>query len=161
MRGVEVLLIAGFLGLIGVGVWNSRRWLPDWWGPRIVRYGPSDPSGAPPGELAGKGMRGRQKRGFGSGNQSSARSDLASNGFPVSETEVDVPMPKFPLRTDFRPGATSAQIRAQYGEPTARTTEMRGGHMFEHYYYFNNDRTQLTMATLENGVIVSAASTSQ
>jgi hypothetical protein len=80
---------------------------------------------------------------------------------PISETEVDVPMPKFPVRTDFPRGATSLQIRAQYGEPTARTTEMHDGHLFEHYYYFNNDRTQLTVATFENGVIVSAESTSQ
>jgi hypothetical protein len=103
----------------------------------------------------------RGKRGLNSGHGDSAKGDLAFNGFPTSETQVDVPMPKFPFRTDFPRGATGVQIRARYGEPTARTTEIIDGHLLERYYYFNNDRTQLTMATLENGVIVSAASTTQ
>ncbi len=152
--------MAGFIGLIAVGVWNARQWLPGW-GPEAIIYAPSDTSGGSPTDRAGKASRARAKRGFGRGSSASATSDLAFTGFPVSETEVDVPMPKFPVRTDFPRGATGAQIRARYGEPTARTTEMRGGHVFEHYYYFNNDRTQLTVATLENGVIVSAESTSQ
>ena len=159
MRGIEVLLLAGFIGLIGVSVWNARQWLPDW-GPKAVIFAPNSMSG-PPGAKADKPAHSRGRRGFGSGDRESTRGDVAFNGLPVSETVVDVPMPKFPTRTDFPSGATGAQIRAQYGEPTARTTEMRGGHVVEHYYYFNSDRSQLTMATLDNGVIVSAESTSQ
>ncbi len=162
MRGIEALLLAGFIGLIGIGIWNVRQYLPEL-GPKAVNYASTDTNDSS-GRLDGKGGKAaglRGKRGRGSGVQGSARGDIAFGSFPISETEVDVPMPKFPIGADFRRGATGAQIRAQYGEPTARTTEMRGGHVFEHYYYFNADRTELTMATLENGVIVSAESTSQ
>jgi hypothetical protein len=161
MRGIEILLLAGFIGLVGVGVWNARQWLPQW-GTKAANYTPVDAgSSGPPGSKSDKTARGHGKRGLDSRNGSSSRSELALNGFPLSETEVDVPMPKFPIRSDFPRGTTGVQVRARYGEPTARTTEMRDGHLFEHYYYFNNDRTQLTMATLENGVIVSSESTAQ
>jgi hypothetical protein len=155
MRGIEILLLAGFIGLIGVGVWNARQWLPQWGG-KATSYAPADKSPSPPGGKTDKVAHARGKRGFNLGNGDSPRGDVS-----LSETQVDVPMPKFPIRADFPRGATGLQIRARYGEPTARTTEVHEGHLLEHYYYFNNDRTQLTVATLENGVIVSAASTAQ
>jgi hypothetical protein len=48
------------------------------------------------------------------------------------------------------------KIVTKHGQATARVTEMHTGRLFEHYYYFNNDRTQLTVATLKGGIIVSA-----
>jgi hypothetical protein len=87
--------------------------------------------------------------------------NVAPDGLPVSKTEVYLSRSGFPKRKDLPVGITGAQVRDQYGEPTARITEVRGGRLFEHYYYFNSDRTQLTKATLESGVIVSAESTSQ
>lgn len=161
MRGIEILLLAGFIGLVGVGVWNARQWLPQW-GTKAANYSVTDTSSVSSSSSKNdKGARVHGKRGPDSHLGMSSRGDLAFNGLPVSETEVDVPMPKFPVRSDFPRGTTGVQIRARYGEPTARTTEMHDGHLFEHYYYFNNDRTQLTMATLENGVIVSSESTAQ
>ena len=29
MRGIEAFLMLGFIGLVGIGVWNARQWLPD------------------------------------------------------------------------------------------------------------------------------------
>src|SRR5690349_13950287 len=138
MRGIEALLLAGFIGLIGVGVWNARQWLPQW-AAKTANYAPSDKTGGPPGGKEDQVAHVRGKRGFNSGRGDSMKSDLAFNGYPTSATQVDVQMPKFPVRADFPRGATGVQIRSQYGEPTARTTEVHDGHLLEHYYYFNND----------------------
>jgi hypothetical protein len=69
-------------------------------------------------------------------------------------------LPAFPTRADLALGASGVHIRAKYGEPTARVTEMHAGQLLERYYYFNSDRTQMTVATLVGGVLTSAESTS-
>ena len=159
MRGIEALLLAGFVGLIGIGVWNGRQWLPDW-GSKAVHSAAVDRSKVPGGltEKAGtKPLRLRVKRG--DGVHRTAAEDLAESELPISKTEVDVPSAEFPTGKDLHVGTPGVQVRAQYGEPTARVTEIRGGRVFEHYYYFSRDRTRLTRATLESGIIISAEST--
>jgi hypothetical protein len=158
MRGAEALLIAAFIGLVGMGVWNVRQWLPDWaFGE--VRYVPTDPSKLATGladKEGAKTSRIRGKRGDRSGRDTS---DIPIDRLPVSTTIVDVPVSGFPTGKDLPVGTSSNQIRSQYGEPTASVTATRGGRVFEYYYYFNKDRTKLTKATLESGVIVSAETT--
>jgi hypothetical protein len=160
MRGAEALLIAAFIGLIGMGVWNVRQWLPDWaFGE--TRYVPADASKLATGladKEEAKTSRIRGKRGDRSGRVS-ATSDISIDQLPVSTTVVDVPASGFPTGKDLPVGTSSNQIRSQYGEPTASVTATRGGRVFEYYYYFNKDRTKLTKATLESGVIVSAETT--
>lgn len=160
MRGMEAFLLTGFLGLVGVGVWNAREWFPDW----ATKSVASSPTAAtktagPLGAKANtKPGHAHFKHTVGGGDQL-ATSDIAVSGFPMSQTEVIVPVPGFPRRKDLRIGTTGAEIRARFGEPNARVTETRGGRVVEQYYYFNRDRTQLTVATLESGILVSAEST--
>lgn len=152
MRGMEVLILAGLLGLVAVGVWNARRWLPDWASKpaAVASATPAPKADAKLDRASGKHKGVRTGR-------SSVVSNFSIGDLPASKTEVDVPMPgtPFPARNDIHIGAKGVQILARYGEPTARVTAMQNGRLIERYYYVNSDRTQLTVATLERGVVVS------
>jgi hypothetical protein len=78
---------------------------------------------------------------------------------PVSSKPEAPVAPVFPTRDDLSPGATGVQIRARFGEPEARVTETKDGVVFERYYYYNHDHTQVTVARLKGGVIVSSENT--
>jgi hypothetical protein len=160
MRGIELLLLAGFIGLIGVGAWNARQWLPQWGDKSISSAAAAAGANKISGGLAGKSdSKGRVggKRGIGRSARASITADVRDGNVSISTIYVQVPVDSgFPTAADLPVGAHGAEIVTKYGEPTARVTEMRTGHLFEHYYYFNNDRTQLTVATLESGIIVSA-----
>jgi hypothetical protein len=152
MRGMEVLIIAGLLGLVAVGVWNARRWLPDWASPTAPAVASSGVAGKPDAKLE----RASGKRRGDSAGKSRVVSNFTIGDLPGSTTEVDVPIGSpFPTRKDLPIGTTSALILARYGEPTARVTAMQNGRLLERYFYVNSDRTQLTVATLERGVVVS------
>ena len=152
MRGIETMLLAAFAGLVGLGLWNARQWLPQW-SPKVVNSVPANAGKADTkvGDKLGAKKEHAGKRGMMGNARSSGTSDI-----PPSETSIDVWMPAFPTRADLPVGASGAGIRAKYGEPTARVTEMHAGHLLERYYYFNSDRTQLTVATLQAGMITSA-----
>jgi hypothetical protein len=175
MRGIEAVLLVGFLGLVGVGIWNARQWLPV----RGTQAAYSTPTNATPpadsktadvpgGKKTAKKSQPRVKRDLDNDKiiQAPATSDQASATHDV--VLADPPKPKgaetfvasvVPTRNDLPAGVTGVQIRSQFGDPTARVTESRDGRLVEQYYYFNRDRTQVTVATLKSGVIVSAAST--
>jgi hypothetical protein len=53
-------------------------------------------------------------------------------------------------------GATGAQLRSSFGDPMLQTALTRNGRLVQRYYYFNDDQTQFTVATLENGRVVAA-----
>ena len=154
MRGIEVMLLAAFAGLVGLGLWNARQWLPQL-SPKVVNSAPAN-AGKPVEKVAGKLGANKQhagKRGVMRDARSSGMSDNTR-----SETRVDVPywLPGFPTQADLPVGTSGARIRAKYGEPTARVTELHAGQLLERYYYFNSDRTQMTVATLEAGIITGA-----
>lgn len=161
MRGIEALLLAGFIGLLAIGAWNARQWLPNKWGVTAFTSGSSNTTKGPGGlgKQADKAKQGNGKRRGARAYEASPNGDFAFGDFPTSRTDVELPPSKFPTRKDFPLGVTGIQIRAQYGEPNARVTEMRGGRVLEHYYYFNTDRTQVTVATLDSGILVSTEST--
>jgi hypothetical protein len=158
MRGIEVMLLAAFAGLVGLGLWNARQWLPQW-NQKVVN---SAPANADKTVAKVTGKRGVDKQSVGrhgvKGNISGIP-DLAAGGI----TKVDVPswLPAFPTRADLPVGASGVHILAKYGEPTARVTEMHAGQLLERYYYFNADRTRLTVATLAGGVLTNAESIPQ
>jgi hypothetical protein len=156
MRGMEVLTIAGLLGLVAVGVWNARRWLPDWASPSAPAAAYAGPAAKPDPKLE----RTSGKRALDRAGRSTVVSNFTIGDFPASKTEVDVPISAapFPTRNDLPPGISGTQIRSKFGEPTARVTAMQGGRLFERYYYLNSDRTQLIVATLEHGVVVATES---
>jgi hypothetical protein len=150
---MEVLIIAGLLGLVAVGVWNARRWLPDWAPSQPAAVASATPAAKSDTKLAEtSGERKPDKAG-----RSSVVSNFKIGDLPTSRTEVDVPMPgsPFPTRNDLPLGTKGVEILAKYGEPSARVTAMQGGRLFERYYYISSDRTKLTVATLERGVVVS------
>jgi len=171
MRGIEALLLAGFIGLIGIGIWNARQWLPL----RATQAAHSAPitsattAASKPSALAGrktepKGTRVGIKPEHVRADQASA-SDVASGNDVVL---ADPSKPKttealvswvVPTRKDLPVGATGVQIRSRFGDPTALVTETSDGRIVEQYYYFNRDRTQVTVATLRAGIIVSTKST--
>jgi hypothetical protein len=152
MRGMEVVVIAGLLGLVAVGVWNARRWLPDWASPGASAAANTGVTGKPDTKLERASGKHRVDR----AGRSTVLSDFTIGDLPGSKTEVDVPIGSpFPTRNDLAVGATGAQILARFGEPTARVTAMQNGRLIERYFYINSDRTKLTVATLERGVVVS------
>jgi hypothetical protein len=175
MRGVGAFLIIGFVGLIVIGVWNVRQWLP-LPGTRALSSVPTATSKTAEvvsGKTEPKGTRARDKRALDRGtvtldkaDQESAISDIARADLPtpkvdapVLKTDVLESAPMFPTRKDLPAGATGVQIRAQFGEPTARVIEVHNGRVFEQYYYLDREHSQLTVATLNAGVIVSTEST--
>jgi len=157
MRGIQAMLLASFIGLVGLGIWNARQWLPRGAVKSILSFHGDGKTGngGPVVDKSNAKARilGKRRNGL----ALSAMGDVS-----VSRIDVEIPAhPRFPTRADLAVGATGVQIRTQYGEPTARVTEMRAGHLLERYYYFNRDRTQLTLATLEGGVIVAAETLSR
>jgi hypothetical protein len=151
MRGIEVMLLAAFAGLVGLGLWNARQWLPEWH-PKTVSSVPAN-VGKPVEKVAGKrGVNSLHagKRGMRGDARFSGTSDITR-----SETRVEVPywLPAFPTQADLPVGVSGVHIRAKYGEPAARVTEMHAGQLLERYYYFNSEHTQMTVATLQGGII--------
>jgi hypothetical protein len=217
IKQIEVLVAMGaLLGLVGIGVWNARQWLPlrntqaanstSTAASRIrsVLGGKTEPDRTQArnkqgldeadqavefkdlpefcggGELASAALccQTACSRAPGEADSSASITDaVVSWVFPIpddlpagatrnkrglddagSKTDAVV-SPVFPTPDDLPAGATGVQIRAQFGEPTARVIETRDGGVFELYYYFNPDRTQLTVVRLKAGVIVSAENT--
>jgi len=170
MRGIEAILLVGFVGLVGTGIWNAREWLPvrgtlAAYSAPIIATPRADGKTGLVGKRVAKKAQPRVRRALDSATEASAAGDLGSaTGYVVL---ADPPKPKaadallsvVPTRNDLPAGATAAQIQSRFGVPTARVTATRDGHLVEQYYYFNGERTQVTVATLKSGVIVSAAST--
>ncbi len=90
-------------------------------------------------------------------NSSAASADLALPYDP-SVTTVLVPSSYYPAVGDLKPGSKGTEIIARFGEPSARVAGVRDGDLFERYYYLNHERTEMTVATLSNGILVSAQS---
>jgi hypothetical protein len=163
MRGMEAILLAGFVGLVGTGIWNAREWLPlrgtlaSYSAPSNATQRADGKTGKSPGEkIAAKRAQPRIKPTIDAATEASAASRVVLAEPPKA---ADAPASVIPTRDDLPAGASGAQIRSRFGEPAARITESRDGHLVEQYYYFNRDRTQVTVATLKSGVIVSASST--
>jgi hypothetical protein len=191
MRAIEAFLMLGFIGLVGIGVWNAKEWLPT----LNTHAANSAPTAASTtdsvlgGKTEPKKARARNNRVLVGADRAVAFEDLPpfcgggelgsaalccqtacgrAPGEPdssVSKFEVPVPSkpvsPVFPTRDDLPAGATGLQIRARFGEPAARITETKDGLIFERYYYYNRDHTQVTVARLKAGVVVWAETTLQ
>ncbi len=166
MRGIEAVLLLGFIGLVGVGIWNAREWMP-LRGTQAAYYAPtnaaspnaSKTANAPSKKTAAKKSQPRVKRDFDEVIPTSATNAVAITDAPKPKAAETLMASVVPTRNDLRPGATGAQVRSQFGNPTARVTETRDGHVVEQYFYFNHDCTQVTMATLKGGIVVSTEST--
>jgi hypothetical protein len=70
------------------------------------------------------------------------------------------PDPPFPTPELMRTGATTAELRATFGVPSVDIAGTREGRVLERYYYVNRERSRLTIANIENGLLISAESLS-
>jgi hypothetical protein len=149
MRAVESLMMVLALAVVGVGLWAVHKWLPQS-GLSIFRSAGSETNTV-------AGPRAAKK-------DTSAKPIRRAHNFviPPEVIDVDVPSPGFPFPSpvDLPAGTTRAQILAKYGKPTARISGVEDGRLFERYYFLHRDRPQITVATLENGVVSWAESTS-
>jgi hypothetical protein len=161
VRAVEIFIIGGLIALVLTVGWNARDWVRR----QVSRDAVSSSAvasginGVSADKTEPKKARTRDRRVPDTDEQTSGASQIALPNPMAPKAELPRTARLFPTRNDLHVGATDAQIRDHFGEPTARVTEMRGGRVFEQYYYFNRDRTQLTVATLKAGVLVSAQST--
>lgn len=158
MRRIESVVLAIVVGLLGVGVWRAQPLLPVWNSqPEVPRPAASVEAGEA-GEAGGAvWVRGTRDpiRPLHSHTQIAIRGAIDSG----STTVVPVAWgPSVPRAGELMIGATSSELRRSFGDPMLETALVRDGRLIQRYYYFNNDQTQFTMATLENGRVVSAIS---
>jgi hypothetical protein len=157
MKGKELLML---LLILGVGTWAITHWLgggsgvPDLLSPIASRLGGATPAkpAEKPAEKEAKAVTKKRRGGQGS---SPAATDTAFPDEPSTIT-VLVPSSHYPGADDLKLGSTGTEIRSEFGEPSARVSGVRDGYLLERYYYMNNERTRVTIATLKNGVLIGA-----
>jgi hypothetical protein len=155
VRGLEKFIVAAFLGLVVLGVWNVRTWLSD----HLALRG-HDFVAAPGPTAVVPTIKSRSGSAHGKPGTRSGTKDTAL--LPDDVTIVDVPYTgqPFPEPKDLPSGITGAEIRAGFGDPAAHVTLSSNGLLVERYYYVNKERTRYTVAELQDGRLISAASKS-
>ena len=159
MRGVESLMLAGLVGLLGLGIWQGRHWLPNLL--PSVTHSPVTASANSPKKADAELMV--KKLAHFSGKRKKV--DIAAAGhFPQEPgvmTTVLVPLPSIPTAANIKAGTTRTELRARYGDPTLNISARKDGRLVERFYYLSSDETQLTVATLQNGNVTSAETISR
>jgi hypothetical protein len=164
MKGKELLML---VAILGVGLWAITRYVEgpgstasSILAPIITRFGAGPAAhDVPKPDTKEEGKKGhaKAKRSKASGT---ANTDSAFPDEPSTIT-VLVPSAHYPTPEELKIGSTGTDIRSQFGEPSARVAGVRDGFLLERYYYLNSDRTRVTIATLRNGLLVSAQSQSR
>jgi hypothetical protein len=161
MKGKELLML---LAILGVGLWAITRYIggpgstaASILAPITSRFGVGAAAKSvarPETKEEGKGGRTKAKRSKASGTVST------DDAFPdePSTLTVLVPSAHYPTPEELKIGSTGSDIRSEFGEPSARIAGVRDGVLLERYYYLNSDRTRVTVATMKNGLLVSAQS---
>ena len=157
MRGLEKLMLAGFVGLVVLGVWSMRDWLAQHV-PVSVMASFSPPPSTPKPVAASVPVTPNKLKSGKRANRVPTEEAAALNGVATSVIEVPYSGPPFPEPNDFPNGITGSQIRADFGEPTARVMVSIGGQFVEKYYYLNKEHTRYTIASLQDGRVVLAES---
>jgi hypothetical protein len=158
MRGLEGLLIALVLGLLGIAVWQSQHWVPRWSATvPSTETAPESVAKVTKATTNSKPRTGRPDR-FRRKTATSTPFDALAE---ANTTVVVVPLPSIPESSDLRVGITRTQIRDKYGEPSLNVSARQNGRLVERYYYLNGDQTRVTVATLQDGTLVSAQTVSR
>jgi len=151
MRSAEFLLLAAFVGLIGLGFWKFRDWLPLPHAATTVAakaVSAPHPTSKRPGTKAGNAKNGHSPETF----------ELPLGPMSVSTVEIHPTGAPFPTPKDLVAGMSRAQILSLFGDPIVRVTEEQKGELFEKFYYVNDEHTLATVADLLGGFLVSAES---
>jgi hypothetical protein len=168
MKGMESVLLAAVVGLLGLGAWQARNWLPN------LRTAASSltssmskssagKSAAPTnGKTADAAEAAKAKRSH--ANRASAVDSLKTTESTKPENFTVVPVEwhrQFPKVPDLVAGTTRTELSNKYGAPLLKVALRRDGALVEQYYYSTGDFTHFTVATLHNGTVVGAESVSR
>lgn len=165
MKGMESVLLAAIVGLLGLGAWRAQSWLPSLRSAAssLTSAVTKSPAGKTPASTNGKaGEAAKAKRPH--PGRSSADTSLKVADFPKPENATVVPVEwhtRFPNAPELVAGTTRTELRNKYGAPLLKVATQRDGTLIEQYYYSTADRTHFTVATLHNGTVVGAESVSR
>lgn len=157
-------MLVATAGLLGVGIWQAHDLLSRS-GSRVanslaalVNMQPVRPAAKPDKEPDHKSAKTKGKLARGHRVGLASATELSNLEMPPPETTVmEVPVGSpFPDPRKLSKGVTRMQLVEKYGEPTMRASATIQGRLIERYYYVNNGRTKLTVATLEDGLLISA-----
>ncbi len=167
MKGMESVLLAAVVGLLGLGAWQARNWLPN------LRTAASSLTSSMSKSSAGKSTvptsgkttdaaATKAKRPHGSRPPSGSSLNAADLTKPGNATIVPVEWhTRFPNVPDLVAGTTRTELSNKYGAPLLKVALRRDGALVEQYYYSTGDFTRFTVATLHNGTVVGAESVSR
>lgn len=150
MRRIESVVLAVVVGLLSVGVWRAQPLLPVW--SSHAEAARPAASVETSGVLWVKGTRDPIR-------PLPSHRGIVLRGAIESGSTTVVPVPwaaSIPRAGELMIGASTSELRRSFGDPMLETALLRDGRLIQRYYYFNKDQTQFTMATLENGRVVSA-----
>lgn len=159
MRGIESLMLAGLVGLLGVGVWQGRHWLPNLL-PSATQSSVAPGIGSKK-ESEGKLAAKKLARTPAKSRKPAVTAAGMLPGVPSTTTTVVVPLPSIPTAGSIKAGTSRTELRARYGDPSLDISARQNGRLVERFYYLSSDETQLTVATLQDGNVTSAETVSR
>src|SRR5690348_5544031 len=117
MKGMESVLLAAVVGLLGLGAWQARNWFPS------LRSAASSLTAGKPAADAAKAKR--PHAGRSSAGTSSKVADLTK---PENATVVPVEWhTRFPNAPELVAGTTRTELRNKYGAPLLKVATQRDG----------------------------------
>lgn len=154
MRKLGLLMLVASLALIGIAVQQGSNWF------KVPTFQDTSAAALPATPAAAKKPK--------AVHSATARNSPLRPAVPAttnvppippdpgSTTAIVKPQLPIPDSEKMEIGSTRSEIRERYGVPTLSVSSVRDGSLVEHYYYVKPDRTNLVVATLREGRLVSA-----
>ncbi|HEY6991288.1 MAG TPA: hypothetical protein VH369_23020 [Bryobacteraceae bacterium] len=166
MKGMESVLLAAIVSLLGLGVWRAQSWLPNLRSAAssLTSAVTKSAAGKTPAAMAGKPAADAAKTKKAHVGRLPEASSLNAPDLSNPENATVVPVEwhtRFPNAPELVAGTTRTELRNKYGAPLLKVATQRDGTLIEQYYYSTSDHTHFTVATLHNGTVVGAESVSR
>ena len=166
MKGMESVLLAAVVGLLGLGAWQARNWIPSLRSAAssLTSAVTKSPAGKTPAPTASKPAAEAAKTKKARVGRLPGGSSLTVSDLSKADNATVVPVEwhtRFPNAPDLVAGTTRTELRNKYGAPLLKVATQRDGTLIEQYYYSTGDHTHFTVATLHNGTVVGAESVSR
>ena len=165
MKGMESVLLAAVVGLLGLGAWQARNWFPSLRSAAISLTSAVTKSSTGKTAASTNGKPAEAAKAKRSHlNRSSGGSSVSVADLTKAENATVVPVEwhaRFPSAPELAAGTTRTELRNKYGAPLLKVATQRDGTLIEQYYYSTSDHTHFTVATLHNGTVVGAESVSR